>query len=58
MMVMLGAIGSHLTVLGIEVMDDGGLLFGLATAAFVASAIVLVIRRTDIPVVGRYFELA
>ena len=28
--VMAGAIGSHLTVLGIEIMGDGGLLFGLA----------------------------
>src|SRR5688500_11876414 len=27
---MVGAIGSHLTVLGIEVRGDGGLLFGLA----------------------------
>jgi len=56
--VMAGAIVSHLTVLGIEVKGDGGLLFGLALTAFVASAIVLVIRRTGIPVVGRYFELA
>src|SRR5947207_13025431 len=30
--VMAGAIFSHLTVLGIVVMDDGGLLFGLALA--------------------------
>ncbi|MBK7344398.1 MAG: DoxX family protein [Saprospiraceae bacterium] len=29
-LVMLGAIGSHLGPLGIEVMGDGGLLFGLA----------------------------
>lgn len=29
-LVMLGAIGSHLGPLGIEVQDDGGLLFGLA----------------------------
>jgi uncharacterized membrane protein YphA (DoxX/SURF4 family) len=56
--VMAGAIVSHLTVLGIEVKGDGGLLFGLALTAFVGSAIVLVIRRTGIPVVGRYFELA
>src|SRR5499427_9515444 len=56
--VMAGAIVSHLTVLGIEVKGDGGLLFGLALTAFVGSAIVLVIRRAGIPVVGRYFELA
>jgi hypothetical protein len=52
------AILSHLTRLGIEVMDDGGLLFTLAIVVFVASATVLVLRRTDLPLVGRYFEVA
>ncbi len=33
-----GAILSHLTMLGIEVQGDGGLLFGLAVAVFVGSA--------------------
>jgi hypothetical protein len=56
--VMAGAIVSHLVILGIEVKGDGGLLFGLALAALTASVIVLVFRRTEIPVVGRYFELA
>jgi uncharacterized membrane protein YphA (DoxX/SURF4 family) len=56
--VMAGAIVSHLTVLGIEVKGDGGLLFSLALTALVGAAIVLVIRRAAIPVVGRYFELA
>lgn len=56
--VMGGAIVSHLTVLGIEVKGDGGLLFALALLVFVASAIVLVIRRFQIPVVGRLFQLA
>jgi hypothetical protein len=56
--VMAGAIVSHLTLLGIEVKDDGGLLFGLAVAVFVSSAIVLFLRRAAIPVLGRYFELA
>ena len=56
--VMSGAIVSHLTTLGIEVRGDGGLLFGLAVTAWVASAIVLIIRRAQLPVVGRYFELA
>ncbi len=54
--VMSGAIVSHLTVLGIEAKNDGGLLFGLALTVFLASAIVLIIRRTEIPVVGRLFE--
>lgn len=56
--VMAGAILSHLVVLGIDVKGDGGLLFGLALTAFVGSAIVLALRRAQIPVVGRFFELA
>jgi hypothetical protein len=56
--VMAGAIASHLVILGIEVKGDGGLLFALAITAFVGSAIVLILRRTQIPVVGRYFQLA
>ena len=56
--VMGGAIVSHLVVLGIEVKGDGGLLFGLALAAFAGSAIVLVLRRSQLPVVGRFFQLA
>jgi hypothetical protein len=56
--VMAGAIVSHLFILGIEVKGDGGLLFGLALAAFAGSLIVLVLRRAQIPVVGRHFELA
>ena len=55
---MAGAIVSHLTVLGIEVKDDGGLLFALAVTVFVSAAIVLFLRRAEIPVVGRYFEVA
>jgi hypothetical protein len=43
-----GAIGSHLTKLGIVVKDDGGLLFALAIAVFVCSATVLVIRRRQL----------
>ncbi|MGH9940851.1 MAG: DoxX family protein [Pyrinomonadaceae bacterium] len=47
-----GAILSHLTKLGIVVKDDGGLLFILALATFVGSAIILYLRRGEIPVVG------
>jgi len=56
--VIAGAIGSHLLILGIAVKGDGGLLFGLALAALTGSVIVLFLRRAQIPVVGRYFELA
>ena len=49
--VIAGAILSHLTILGIEVQGDGGLLFVLALTVFVASAVILVLRRNEIPVV-------
>ncbi len=47
-----GAIISHLTRLGIEVRGDGGLLFALALTVFAASAGILVIRRTQLPLIG------
>lgn len=50
--VMVGAIISHLTVLGIEIQGDGGLLFYLALTVFVASAIILLLRRAEIPFIG------
>ena len=50
--VMAGAIISHLTVLGIEVQGDKGLLFFLAIAVFVTSSIALFLHRTQIPVIG------
>ena len=50
-----GAIMSHLTVLGIEVQGDGGLLFGLALVVAATCATVLWIHRRAIPVVGRIF---
>ena len=51
--VMAGAILSHLTILGIEVQGDQGLLFALAVIVFVASAINLVLHRNAIPLIGR-----
>jgi hypothetical protein len=47
-----GAIASHITVLGIVVHNDGGLLFGLALAVFLASALVVFIHRRQIPFVS------
>jgi uncharacterized membrane protein YphA (DoxX/SURF4 family) len=38
---MAGAVGMHLTLLGIEVMDDGGYLFFLALTVAICSAYVL-----------------
>jgi uncharacterized membrane protein YphA (DoxX/SURF4 family) len=51
---MSGAIFSHLTKLGIVVKDDGGLLFGLATTVFIASAVLLLIYRKEVPLVGQF----
>ncbi|MBM4187478.1 MAG: DoxX family protein [Gemmatimonadetes bacterium] len=49
---MVGAIGAHLTKLGIEVQGDRGTLFGLAVAVAISSLIVLAIRRRELPIVG------
>lgn len=43
--VIIGAIGSHLTKLGIVVQDDGGLLFTLACVVFASCAAILWLRR-------------
>ncbi len=50
-----GAIFTHLTVLGIDVQGDKGLLFALAIIVFVASAIALSLHRKQIPVLGERF---
>ena len=47
--VMAGAIMSHLTVLGIEVMGDGGLLFFMGIGVFLACGVSLWINRASIP---------
>jgi len=51
--VMAGAVLSHLTILGIEVQGDKGLLFALALTVFVCSTVNLLLHRSEIPVVGR-----
>ena len=51
-----GAIFSHLTKLGIEVKGDGGLLFALAVAVFILSAIVLLLHRREVPLLGHAFS--
>ena len=50
-----GAIVSQLTFLGIVVQGDKGLLFFLAIAVLVTSAIALFLHRMQIPVVGNRF---
>jgi uncharacterized membrane protein YphA (DoxX/SURF4 family) len=50
--VMAGAIGSHLTRLGIVVKNDGGLLFLLALTVLVTSLVALYLHRRQIPLPG------
>lgn len=54
--VMAGAIFSHLTLLGIEVQGDKGLLFFLAITVFVSSAVILFFSRTQLPIIGQRFS--
>ena len=44
-----GALVSHLTVLGIEVRGDGGLLFALAVVVFIGSLAILALRWRELP---------
>jgi len=53
--VMAGAILSHLTILGIEVQGDKGLLFALAVVVFIAAGINLLLHLAEIPIIGRKF---
>ncbi|MCI0658382.1 MAG: FAD-dependent oxidoreductase [Acidobacteria bacterium] len=53
---MAGAIVSHLTRLGIVVQDDSGLLFALACIVLFCSLLLLVLHRSQIPVLGSRFR--
>ncbi len=46
-LLMSGALASHVLVLGIEVNNDGGLLFALALITFISCSFLVLIRRTD-----------
>ena len=51
--IMLGAMFSHLTVLGIEINGDGGALFAMALIALAAGACVTWIRRSELAQTAR-----
>src|SRR5258706_12464158 len=51
-----GALASHLTVLGIVVKDDRGLLFGLAGTGFVTSAVTAFLHRRQIPIISQLLK--
>lgn len=53
--VMVGAIGSHLTKLGIVVQDDGGLLFALAVTVSICAIVTAILHRRQIPLIGFLF---
>jgi hypothetical protein len=53
---MAGALAAHLTVLGIVVRDDGGLLFALAVVVLVCSLATALLHRSEIPVLSRLFQ--
>lgn len=53
---MCGAISFHLTILGISVQNDGGLLFALAVVTAVCCATTLYLHRRQIPYVSRFIN--
>ena len=54
--IIIGAIGSHLLVLGVNVSNDGGGLFTLAIIVFVASIIFLIMHKKDVLVLMKSFK--
>ena len=53
--IMAGAVLSHLTILGVEVEDDGGTLFTLALVTLAAGTVTAWLHRRELPVIGRPF---
>lgn len=52
-----GAILMHLTLLGIEINNDGGMLFYLAVSTLILSSIILWDQRKSIPIVRKKIKL-
>lgn len=50
-----GAVLMHLTILGIEVRGDGGLLFGMAILTLTLALIILIIYRDQVPAIKHRF---
>lgn len=48
-----GALMMHLTQLGLEVKNDGGVLFITALVTFILAATILYLYRKDIPLIGK-----
>ena len=56
--IMMGAIMSHVFVLGIAIQNDGGLLFSLACTVTAACAGILYLQRSEIPILIRRLQSA
>jgi putative oxidoreductase len=54
--VMIGALISHLFILGIVVQNDGGLLFGLALTVLACCTVILFLCRNEIPLWMNRFQ--
>ena len=54
--VITGAIFSHIFVLGIEVQDDGGLLFGLAILVFILCLVTIFMKKDKLIELVRRFS--
>ena len=48
-----GAIMSHLTKIGIEHNNDGGVLFASALATFIIGGVLLIINKKDVPFLNK-----
>ena len=46
--IMLGAVGSHLSILGVNVNNDGGTLFILALAVLISCSIIVLIKKEQL----------
>jgi uncharacterized membrane protein YphA (DoxX/SURF4 family) len=53
--ILTGAIVMHLTQLGIEIQNDGGMLFYMAIGTFLMSSGILWVYKKDIPILGKLF---
>lgn len=54
--VIFGAIVSHLSILGIEVMGDGGTLFYLALLVFIGSLWLVFKHKSEIPIIKKLIK--
>ena len=57
--IMLGALLSHVFVLGVVVQDDGGFLFALALAVLTCSVLIIVLQKDklrELYVIGKYIK--